>query len=155
VIRGGDPSVTGKTVRLESFGGPRSATIVGVLEPSVPYPVATEIIANVVTSPHHLSATMVTGREHRMAEVFARPAPGAAIEAARAQLRTRYAAIFAAHPEVLQTCGPLRDWCNPNPRSDQFRANAILWLLFAASGLLFVIACSKCGQPGAGTDGSS
>src|SRR2546429_5121165 len=43
-----------KTVRL----GTRSATIVGVLEPAVPYPAETEIIANVVTSPHHLSATM-------------------------------------------------------------------------------------------------
>src|SRR5215470_7672459 len=42
-----DPSVLGKTVRL----GERSATIVGVLEPSVPYPAETEIIANVVTSP--------------------------------------------------------------------------------------------------------
>src|SRR4029077_8864712 len=51
-----DPSVLGKTIRL----GKRSATIVGVLEPSVPYPAETEIIANVVTSPHHLSATMVT-----------------------------------------------------------------------------------------------
>jgi putative ABC transport system permease protein len=55
-----DPGVMGKTVRLESVTGARSAVIVGVLEPSVPYPVATEIIANVVTSPHHLSATMVT-----------------------------------------------------------------------------------------------
>src|SRR5277367_4928091 len=44
-----DPSVLGKSVRLESYGGPRTATIVGVLEPSVPYPVATEFIANVVT----------------------------------------------------------------------------------------------------------
>ena len=75
-----DPSVLGKTVRLESIMGARSATIIGVLEPSVPYPVATEIIANVVTSPHHLSATMVTGREHRMTEVFARLAPGATLE---------------------------------------------------------------------------
>src|SRR5437763_949211 len=56
-----DPSVTGKTVRL----GPRTATAVGVLEPSVPYPADTEIIANVVTSPHHLGATMVKiGRAH-------------------------------------------------------------------------------------------
>src|SRR5271169_2439336 len=39
----GDPTVIGKTVRL----GERSATIVGVLEPSVPYPASTEIIANV------------------------------------------------------------------------------------------------------------
>ncbi len=68
-----DPSVLGKTIRL----GTRSATIVGVLEPSVPYPAETEIIANVVTSPHHLSATMTTGREHRMTEVFGRLAPAA------------------------------------------------------------------------------
>jgi hypothetical protein len=68
-----DPSVLGKTVRL----GARSATIIGVLEPSVPYPAETELIANVVTSPHHLSATMVTGREHRMTELFGRLAPGA------------------------------------------------------------------------------
>ena len=67
-----DPSVIGKAVRL----GTRSATIVGVLEPSVPYPAETEIIANVVTSPHHLSATMVTGRVHRMTELFGRLAPG-------------------------------------------------------------------------------
>src|SRR5262249_53711055 len=64
----GDPSAIGKPVRL----GTRTATIVGVLEPSVPYPAETEIIANVVTSPHHLSATMVTGRVHRMTELFGR-----------------------------------------------------------------------------------
>src|SRR6476620_1616446 len=43
-----DRNVLGKSVRL----GARSATIVGVLEPSVPYPAATEIISNIVTSPH-------------------------------------------------------------------------------------------------------
>src|SRR5215469_7518984 len=58
-----DGSVIGKTVRLGSgMMGDRSATVIGVLEPSIPYPAETEIIANVVTSPHHLSATMVTGR---------------------------------------------------------------------------------------------
>src|SRR3981189_1341455 len=56
-----DPSIIGKTVRLGSFGD-RSATIVGVLEPSIPYPADTELIANIVTSPHHLSATMQNGR---------------------------------------------------------------------------------------------
>src|SRR5260370_3172816 len=55
-----DPSVIGKTVRLGSFGD-RSATIIGVLEPSIQYPTDTAIIANIVTSPHHLSATMQNG----------------------------------------------------------------------------------------------
>src|SRR6185437_12721336 len=50
-------------------------SVIGVLEPSIPYPADTEIIANIVTSPHHLSATMVTGRVHRMTELFGQLAP--------------------------------------------------------------------------------
>jgi putative ABC transport system permease protein len=138
-----DPTVLGKTVRLDSFSGSRSATIVGVLEPSVPYPVATEIIANVVTSPHHLSATMVTGREHRMTEVFARLAPGATLEEARAELRTRYAAMVAAHPEVYKPSDHYEIGVRRMHDQINARANTVLWVLFAASGLLFVIACSN------------
>ncbi len=138
-----DPGVIGKTVRLESFDGARSATIVGVLEPSVPYPVSTEIIANIVTSPHHLSATMVTGREHRMTEVFARLTPGATLDSARAELEGRYAAMVAAHPEVYKPSNHFR--IDMTRMHDQInaRANSILWILFAAAALLFVIACSN------------
>ena len=138
-----DPSVLGKQVRLEGALGARSATVVGVLEPSVPYPVATEIIANIVTSPHHLSATMVTGREHRMTEVFARLAPGATVDEARAELRTVHAAMMAAHPEVYKPDDHYR--IDVTRMHDQInaRANTILWVLFAASGLLFVIASSN------------
>lgn len=138
-----DPSVLGKTVRLESFGGARSATVVGVLEPSVPYPVATEIIANVVTSPHHLSATMVTGREHRMTEVFGRLVPGANVDTARAELRTVYGAMIAAHPEVYKPGDHFQIEVTRMHDQINSRANTILWVLFAASGLLFVIASSN------------
>jgi hypothetical protein len=96
---GSDPNVIGKTVRLGS-SNPRSATVIGILEPCVPYPTETEIIANVVTSPHHLGATMVTGRTHRMTELFARLAPGADLEAARTELRTVYSAIIKEYPEA-------------------------------------------------------
>src|SRR6478672_2612471 len=91
-----DPNVVGKQIRLSD----RPATIVGVLEPSVPYPQETEIIANVVTSPHHLDATMVEGRVHRMTELFGRLAPGATLDAARAELRVVYGAMIKAHPEA-------------------------------------------------------
>src|SRR5690349_23588969 len=97
----GDPGVIGKTVRL----GTRSATIVGVLEPSVPYPAETELIANVVTSPHHLSATMVTGRVHRMTELFGRLAPGADLEAARAELKAVHSGMVTEHPEAYSKRG--------------------------------------------------
>ncbi|MGC1463452.1 MAG: ADOP family duplicated permease [Terracidiphilus sp.] len=138
-----DPSVIGRTVRLESVVGARTATVVGVLEPSVPYPVATEIIANIVTSPHHLSATMVTGREHRMTEVFARLAPSATLDGARAELRTVYAAMIAAHPEVYKSEDHFRIDVTRLHEQINSRANTILWVLFAASGLLFVIASSN------------
>jgi predicted permease len=139
----GDPGVLGKTVRLESYQGARMATIVGVVEPSVPYPVETEIIGNVVTSPHHLSATMVTGRTHRMTEVFARLAPDATLEQARAELGTRYAAMLADHPDVYKPSE--RYSIGATRMHDQInsRANTVLWVLFAASGLLFGIACSN------------
>jgi len=138
-----DPAVIGKTIRLGSGNDTRSAVIVGVLEPSVPYPVETELIANVVTSPHHLSATMVTGREHRMTEVFARLAPGAELKSARAELRTVYAAMLSAHPEIYRPADHFE--IDVTRMHDQInsRANTILWVLFAASGLLFVIACSN------------
>src|SRR3954464_9452521 len=134
-----DPTVIGKTIRL----GTRSATIVGVLEPSVPYPVETELIANVVTSPHHLSATMVTGREHRMTEVFGRLAPAATVESARAELRTAYAGMAATHPDVYKPSGHYSVELTRMHDQINSRANTVLWVLFAASGLLFVIACSN------------
>ncbi|MCU1333805.1 MAG: permease [Candidatus Angelobacter sp.] len=138
-----DQGVIGKVVRLGSFEGSRSATIVGVLEPSVPYPVETEMIANIVTSPHHLSATMVTGREHRMTEVFARLTPGTELEAARAELRTVHAAMVSAHPEVYKPADHYKIEVTRMHDQINSRARTILWVLFAASGLLFVIACSN------------
>ena len=138
-----DRGVIGKVVRLGGFEGSRSATIVGVLEPSVPYPVETEMIANIVTSPHHLSATMVTGREHRMTEVFARLAPGADLDAARAELRTVHTAMVSAHPEVYKPGDHYQIEVMRMHDQINSRARTILWVLFAASGLLFVIACSN------------
>src|SRR4249919_424800 len=93
---GSDPNLIGKTIRL----GDRSATIVGIVEPSVPYPAQTEIIANVVTSPHHLSATMVEGRVHRMTDLFGRLAPGDDLDTALAELRAVHSSVVKQHPEA-------------------------------------------------------
>src|SRR6266851_5172667 len=139
-----DPGVIGKTVRLGSGPmGSRSATIIGVLEPSVPYPQDTEIMANIVTSPHHLSATMVTGRVHRMTELFGRLAPGATLDSANAELRTVYASMIRQHPEAYSHKGDNR--IHAVLLRDQITSGArtILWVLLAASILVFIIACSN------------
>ncbi|HKA20624.1 MAG TPA: ABC transporter permease, partial [Blastocatellia bacterium] len=136
-----DPSVIGKAVRLGRTG--IAATVIGVLEPCVPYPQETEIIANVVTSPHHLSATMVTGRVHRMTEVFARLAPGATLDEARAELRSVYATMKKDHTDAYSeqdgfqiSAKLLRDELTSGART-------VLLVLLAASALIFIIACSN------------
>jgi predicted permease len=137
-----DPSVIGKTVRLSSLGD-RSATVIGVLEPSVPYPADTEIIGNIVISPHHLSATMVTGRIHRMTELFGKLAPGATLDQARAELRTAYAYMEKDHPDAYPDNGGYR--IDAKMLRDQITSGArtVLLVLLAASGLVFIIACSN------------
>jgi predicted permease len=134
-----DPSLIGRNIRL----GSRPATIVGVLEPSIPYPAETEIIANVVTSPHHLSATMVTGRVHRMTELFGRLAPGADLEQTRAELRAVHGAMVKQHPEAYSAKADFR--IDAVRLRDQItsRARTVLLVLLAASALVFVIACSN------------
>jgi putative ABC transport system permease protein len=135
----GDPSVIGKPIRL----GARSATVVGVLEPSDPYPAATELIANMVTSPHHLSATMIEGREHRMTQVFGRLAPGATVDGARSELRAVHGAILKEHPEAYPAKADFR--IDAVLLRDQItaRARMVLLVLLGASGLVFIIACSN------------
>ncbi len=138
----GDPSVIGRSVRLDSLGS-RDGTIVGVLEPSVPYPADTEIIANIVCSPHHLSATMVTGRVHRMTELFGRLAPGATLEQARAELTGVYSTMVKDHPDSYSKKADFR--IEARLLRDQITSSArtVLLVLLAASGLIFIIACSN------------
>jgi predicted permease len=134
-----DPTVIGRTVRL----GPGEATIVGVLEPSVPYPAETELIANIVTSPHHLGATMVTNRVHRMTELFGRLVPGASLDDARAELAAVHSAMIREHREAYPADAQMQ--IKVSRLRDQIAAPArpMLWLLFAAAAVVFIIACSN------------
>ena len=134
-----DPAVVGKSVRL----GVGTATIVGVLEPSIPYPTETEIMANMVTSPHHLGATMVTRRTHRMTDLFGRLKDGASIDAARAELTALHTAMMQEHPQdyskranVQLRVARLRDQIAAPART-------ILLALLGAAGIVFIIACSN------------
>jgi predicted permease len=134
-----DENVLGKQIKL----GDRASTIIGVLEPSVPYPAETQLIANVVTSSHHMSATMQDGRVHRMTELFGRLAPGTELEQARAELRAIHAGMLTAHKEAYPVKDDFR--INAVQLRDQITspARTILLVLLAASGLIFIIACSN------------
>jgi putative ABC transport system permease protein len=134
-----DPTVIGKTIRL----GPGTATVVGVLEPSVPYPEETQLIANMVTSPHHLGATMNTDRRHRMTELFGRLASDATLDAARAELTSVHSSIMREHPEAYSARAQVQ--LQVRTLRDQLAspARTVLLVLLAAAAVVFVIACSN------------
>jgi predicted permease len=86
---------------------------------------------------------MVTGRVHRMTQLFGRLAPGATLEQARAELKTVYSRMVKDHPEAYSAKADsqidavrLRDQVTS-------RARTVLLVLLAAAVLVFVIACSN------------
>ena len=108
-----------------------------------PYPADTEIIANVVTSPHHLSASMLTSRIHRMTQLFGRLAPGADLKAVRAELATVHAVMKRGHPEDYPVKANFQIGAVRLREELTSRARTILLVLMASSVLVFVIACSN------------
>ncbi len=134
-----DPGVIGQTIRL----GPGVATVVGVLEPSVPHPEETQVIANMVTSPHHLGATMNTDRRHRMTELFGRLAPDATVESARVELTSLHRSIISEHPDAYSAQAQVQ--LQVRTLRDQLAspARTVLLLLLGAAAVVFVIACSN------------
>ena len=136
---GGERDIIGKTVTLN--GAP--SLVVGVVQDAPRYPSQTDIFVNMVTSPHHLSATMVTGRTHRMTEVFARLAPGASLQQARGEIDRISSNVYRDHPETYEkaagyniTVTPLREIMNE-------RATLTFWLLMGAATFVFLIACAN------------
>ena len=134
-----DPTVIGQTIRL----GSTAATVVGVLEPSVPYPTETEIIANMVVSPHHLGATMNTDRKHRMTDLFGRLAPGASVDSARAELVGLHASMLRDHPDAYAPQARIRLEVRTLQEQIASPARTILLVLMAAAAVVFIIACSN------------
>jgi putative ABC transport system permease protein len=117
--------------------------VVGVLEPSVPYPTDTEIIANMVTSAHHLGATMNTDRQHRMTDLFGRLVPGANVDAARAELTGLHASMWREHPEAYSPQARIQLQVRTLQEQIASPARTILLVLMAAAAIVFIIACSN------------
>ncbi len=136
---GGDPAVVGRDVRL----GGVDATVVGVLQPTVSYPVETEVFSNIVTSPHHLEATMVTVRTHRMTDLFGRLRPTVTLDEARADIEAAYAAMTAGHPDAYPPSSQLRVAITPLREQITAPARPILLTLLAAAGLVLIVAVAN------------
>ena len=98
-----DPSVVGKVIRL----GPGNATVVGVLEPLVPYPAETPDHREHRDEPAPPRGDDAEKNSwHRMTELFGRLATGATLEGARAELKAVHAVDGARPPGVATPRAP-------------------------------------------------
>ncbi|GMV04563.1 MAG: hypothetical protein AMXMBFR53_08430 [Gemmatimonadota bacterium] len=138
-VFGADPDILGRTVEING----RSATFVGVAEAAPPYPERTEIYVNMAASPHHLDASMTHDRVHRMTEVFARLAPGATVESARAEVSSIFERVSAEYPEAYDEASGYRVSVTPLKTQLTARARPTLLLLLGTATLVLVIACAN------------
>ncbi|MDX1495816.1 MAG: ABC transporter permease, partial [Longimicrobiales bacterium] len=139
---GGDPGVLGRVLRMNG----RAVTVVGVAEPAPPFPGDTDILVNMVTSPHHLDATMVHGRSHRMTEVFARLAPGATVQQAEAEIDAIAARVHADHRDAYDPAAGYAITVTPLRNALTADARQTLWLLMATAALVLLTACANVGN---------
>jgi putative ABC transport system permease protein len=136
---GGDSSIVGRTVRIND----KVSTVLGVVEHAPHYPQRTDVFVNIVTSPHHLSATMVTGRTHRMTELFARLTPNSTVDQAREEISGIATNIFRDHPETYDTASQYAVTLLPLREAVNERASRTFWLLMGAAAFVLLIACAN------------
>ena len=136
---GGDSSIVGTSLRI----GGRAVEVVGVLQPAPYFPGRIDALMNMVNSEHHLSATMVTGRTHRMTEMVARLAPGATTTQARAEVAAISTRVHADHPEAYDAASGYRVTLTPFQEVLAQKAKLTLWLLMGAAAFVLVIACAN------------
>ncbi len=135
----GDPAIVGKSLRI----GGRTAEVVGVLQRAPFFPQKIDALMNMSISQHHVSATMVQGRTHRMTEMIARLAPGVTVEQARAEVAAITARVHAEYPGTYDAGSGYTVTLTPFKEVLGKDARLTLWLLMAVAVFVLVIACAN------------
>jgi putative ABC transport system permease protein len=135
----GDSGIVGRPVRLDS----KLVMVIGVLEPAPYFPDRVDVFLNMVVSDHHLSATMVQGRTHRMTELVARLTPDVTFDQARREVESVYARMTQDHREAYDPGSHYRVDVIPFRRALGARAQLTLWLLMGAAGFVLIIAAAN------------
>jgi putative ABC transport system permease protein len=136
---GGDSSIVGKSLKV----GGRSAQVIGVLQPAPYYPQRIDALMNMSISQHHVSATMVQGRTHRMTEMIARLTPGTTVEEARAEVKQITDRVHADNPGTYDAASGYTVTLTPFKEVLGKDAKLTLWLLMGVAAFVLVIACAN------------
>jgi predicted permease len=136
---GGDSGIVGRQVTLDK----QSVTVIGVVQAAPFFPTRVDALLNMVNSDHHLSATMVEGRTHRMTEVVARLTPGATVEEARTEVAAVYARLQGQFAEAYDPASHYRVAVIPFRQALGEQARLTLWLLVGVAAFVLVIAVAN------------
>ncbi len=136
---GGDSSIVGKRMTLDK----RSVEVIGVLQPAPFFPNRIDVLANMVNSEHHLGASMVEGRSHRMTEVVARLKPGSTLEQTRTQVGIVRGRLEREFTDAYPAGTHHRFAVIPFHQVLGERAQLTLWLLMGAAAFVLVISAAN------------
>ncbi|HEY9505497.1 MAG TPA: ABC transporter permease [Gemmatimonadales bacterium] len=136
---GADSGIVGR--RLVMNG--ESVTVIGVLQRAPYFPDQVDCFTNMVFSEHHLSATMVEGRTHRMTELIGRLKPSATLDEARAEITTIHERLKRQYPDAYDPGSHYRISVIPFKQAIGQRAQLTLWLLIGVAGFILVISAAN------------
>ncbi len=136
---GGDSSIVGRSLRI----GGKTAEVVGVLQPAPFFPQKIDAIMNMSISAHHVGATMVQERTHRMTEMIARLAPGVTVDEARAEVKAITDRVHADYPGTYDAGSGYAVTLTPFQEVLGKDAKLTLWLLMGVAAFVLVIACAN------------
>lgn len=136
---GGDRAIVGKLLKI----GGRTAEVVGVLQPAPFFPQKIDALMNMSISEHHVSATMVQGRSHRMTEMIARLAPNVSVADARAEVAAITARVHRDNPSTYDAGSGYAVTVTPFKEVLGKDARLTLWLLMGVAAFVLLIAIAN------------
>jgi predicted permease len=136
---GADSSIIGRQLLMNG----QQVTVIGVLQPAPYFPDQVDCFINMVFSEHHLSATMVEGRTHRMTELIGRLKPSATLGEAQTEITTIHDRLKRQYPDAYDPGSHYRVTVIPFKQAIGQRAQLTLWLLIGVAGFILVISAAN------------
>lgn len=136
---GGDTSIVGRPIRMR--GG--ATTVIGVVQPAPWINGPVDMLGNMVISPHHLSATMVEGRTHRMTQMVGRLTESATLDQTRSEAANTYTRMTNEHREFYDPAAHGHVEVIPFKEMLGERARLTLWLLMASATFVLIISAAN------------
>ena len=136
---GSDPNVVGRVVTMNSM----PHRIIGVLPDYPQFPAERDVYMPVSVCPTRSSPEVIAGRDHRMVSAYARLQPGVEPNEGSLDVASVAEWLRVEYPESYDNLDGYAADLNPVREELVAEARPALLLLFAAAGLVLLIACAN------------